>query len=370
MMSRGIKSNIVWNRWLSNQSTNDSLIAGLDPLGIDLDISLLPELNKLRDVKSIIKLLYKNLPYPDMLEKLDYNESLACMRDIGFFLGSIKRHGIEPVEVVPELDYILDVLGAKTNLPPRDTLMHYTIWNPQGRRQRTYTHFNDEKDLIASVQMSYRPLGSAIHNLVELHQTEFENPAYIDLCGETAETFKKVVGAIVHAKKSVSPEVFANELRFYFDPILLHNNQVIGPGAVEMPMFVYDHLLWSCDVDDEPYTKFKSTYLPFSEPDTRDIYYDYLAKPSLITKMRTALEQYKKPSIINSAKALYGLCKSQMSFRMPHKKLADKSYSHGEKDETKEKRAKGSGGYSTSILSDIINLNVHQIRLLHDSIHQ
>ncbi len=362
MRLRGFKPDILRN---NRQNANDAHIASLDPLDIDTEISVLPALNQKGDTKSMIQMLYKNIPYPDTLINFDYYESVACMRDIGLFLGSLKRHGIEPVEAVPELDYILDELGTKTNLPPRDTLMHYTIWNPQGKRLRTYTHYSDEVYLIKSVEMSYRPLVDAIYNLVQLHQLDFEDPLFVELCEETTATFKFVVDAIVLAKRKVSPEIFANELRFYFDPIILYKHEVIGPGAVEMPMFVYDHILWSCDLDDEEHIKFKSTYLPFSEPDTRDVYYDFLNKQSLVTKMCVALNQQPTTSNINAGKALYKLCKQQLSFRMPHKKLADEAYGY----ESKENRTKGSGGYSTTILQDLVELNVKQIKRLHNSVY-
>lgn len=365
MKLQDVKSLYFWETKVNNQIKNDLLIASLDPLSIDREMTLLPILNQSADVKSIIKVLYNKIPYPETLENFSTNESLAAMRDLGFYLGSLKRHGVEPVEAVPELDYILDVLGSKTDLPPRDTLMHYTLWNPKGNRRRSYTHFQDEKDLIDSVVVSYRPLVKGIYYLAELHQMEMDDPKFITLCEATESAFRTVLEGIVIAKKKVSPEIFAQKLRFYFDPICLHNREIIGPGAVEMPMFVYDHLLWSCDVDDDEYTLFKSTYLPFSQSEIRDIYYNYLKQPSLVTKMCAALERKRSITLIESAKALYSLCKLQISFRMPHKKLADKAYSH----QTNNSKEKGSGGYSPSVLRDIINLNRAQIKRLFDTIY-
>ena len=124
-------------------------------------------------------------------------------------------------------------------------------------------------------------------------------------------------------------------------------------------------MLWSCDVNDEAYTEFKSTYLPFSLPEVRDIYYNYLNKPSLITKACHGLKASKDEASVRSAKALYALSKLQMSFRMPHKKLADKSYEH----ESKDHKTKGSGGYSPSVLADIIKLNKERMHELFAHLH-
>lgn len=344
--------------------TNDAKIASLDPLNINDLIKNLPEINRKRDVNSLISLLYSNIPFPDSLENFDFNEAIAVMRDIGFFIGSIKRHNIEPVEAIPELDYILDVLSVKTDLPPRDTLMHYTIWNPEGENSRCYTHYKDESNLISSIRNSYRPLVKAIYIILQLHNTALESEDFEYLCQQAANEFQKVIEAIVLAKKDVSAEVFAKELRFYFDPIFIHGKNLIGPGAVEMPMFVYDHLLWSSDIKEENYVKFKSTYLPFCEHEVREVFYNFLDKQSLLSKTCQALYSSNDKKVLQSAKALFKLCRLQISFRMPHKKIAESAYRHQEEGLKKQ----GSGGYTPEVLSDILDLNMKQLKKLHQAI--
>ncbi|GAL82952.1 sensor signal transduction histidine kinase [Sporocytophaga myxococcoides] len=341
------------NKWKKISQEIDKL----DPIQIDRLIPFIHKLNREKNVQALAEILYKHLPYPERLERFTYNESIACMRDIGIFLGSLKKHGTEPVEVIPELDYVLDVLSDKTNLPPRDTLFHYTIWNPSGLRVRTYTGLSDEIHLIESVKMSMFPLVDAIYNLIELHQTPLNSPAFEEICNIAEENLSGMINGIVYAKRNVSPAVFANELRFYFDPISLYRREFIGPGAVEMPLFVFDHLLWSSETNDEEYVKFKITYLPFNQPDIRDIYYNYDNQPSLATKVIEALK--KNPGYCQqtakSARALLSLCNRLKSFRMPHKKLAEESYAQ------QKERSHGSGGYSTDILSHIISLNLKTI---------
>src|SRR5688572_19655223 len=134
---------LVVAHWLNN---NEGICA-IDPLGFDDQIQLLHVLNRSGDTNEIIQLLYRLLPVPDALDRYSYDESIAAMRDLGIFIGILKKHGIEPVEVVPELEYVLLVLMVKTDLPPRDTLLHYTVWNPDGDRMRTYTGLNDERSL-------------------------------------------------------------------------------------------------------------------------------------------------------------------------------------------------------------------------------
>jgi hypothetical protein len=170
-----------------------------------------------------------------------------------------------------------------------------------------------------------------------------------------------MVRGIVNAKRNVSPGVFANELRFYFDPIKVdYNKEYVGPGAVEMPMFVFDHLLWSSDCDDSTYTNFKEGYLPYNIALVRDIYKKYKGRPSLISKIESTLKTKGFVRNYRAAKAVLDLCNVLKSFRMPHKKVAEEAYKHGEDHH----RKKGSGGYSVSILDHIMNLQNEKLASL------
>ncbi|MEP2025270.1 MAG: monodechloroaminopyrrolnitrin synthase PrnB family protein [Reichenbachiella sp.] len=338
----------------------------LDPLGIDEYVSLIPKLNADGDADGLVSLLSRKLPTPEQLDGFDFYTSLASMRDIGIFLGSIKRHDIEPIEAIPHLEYVLDELSRKTNLPPRDTLLHYTVWNPDGHRKRRYTSVKDELDLMHSVTESFPAMEGAIDHLIKLHHTPIDSPYYEELCEKAGADFKHVIQAIVFAHRTVSPEFFARELRFYYDPIVFNNEELIGPGAVELPMFVYDHLLWSSQIMNEEYVEFKTKYLPFNLSFMRDIYDFYSGKESLVDVAIRMLEEKPNDQVVASSQALLKLCNMQKSFRMPHKKLAEESYKYQE--ETGQD--KGSGGYSTDILQFILEANSQRIDSLSSSINK
>src|SRR3954465_5927738 len=104
-----------------------------DPLAIDLDCSRLPELNKQRDINGMASILRLRAGWFADAATATLDDCVAAMRDLGIFLGSIKRHGVEPLEVVPELTPLLARLGARTDMVPRDTIFHYTLWNPTDR---------------------------------------------------------------------------------------------------------------------------------------------------------------------------------------------------------------------------------------------
>jgi hypothetical protein len=325
----------------------------LDPLGLDKGIEKLHALNRAADTAELVRMLYRHLPVPDQLDTFSYSESIAAMRDLGIFIGILKRHKIEPVEAVPELEYVLLVLMVKTGLPPRDTLIHYTVWNPTGARMRTYTGLEDEKFLIESIRVAYPSLLEACAAMDKLYELPLDSHEFEFQANVIREQLEGMVQGVVLAKRKVSPGVFANELRFYYDPIKVdYNKEYLGPGAVEMPMFVVDHLLWSSDCPDATYSEFKEGYLPYNLPAIRQIYHRYTGRPSLVARVEDALRKNPCKENLRAAIALSGILTILKSFRMPHKKLAESAYAHSEEHH----RQQGSGGYSVDILEHIINL--------------
>lgn len=345
----------------------DAYTAGLDPLSADPSMQLLPTLNEQRDTVALVLMLVDLLPYMSVARGFDVFEANAAMRDLGMLLGSLKRHGVEPVNVIPDLEDKLNLLSSITSLPPRDTLLHYTVWNPQSWRLRTYTGSEDERQLIKSVQLSMGPLKSAIYNLQELHFISIDSQEFSLKCEQVIEQYSGMVTGIVHAKRKVSPSVFATELRFYFDPITLNEQVYLGPGAVEMPVFVFDHLLWGSDCQDATYKEFKTTYVPYVEAHIRQIYADFVDTESLVTKVVKAIakrEYTSRQDMLQSVKSLIRLFTVLKSFRMPHKKLAEEAYTESEG----KKREKGSGGYEPQILSHLLKLTISHLSKLEETI--
>lgn len=337
----------------------DNYISSLDPLCADEKFKLLPDLNRNRNTKELIIMLSGILPSVPEILQFDYYQAVAAVRDIGIVLGSLKRHGIEPEYSVADLGVKLKLLGEKTDLPPRDTLIHYTVWNPDGERLRTYTGTSDEKHLIESVKIAMTPLVHAIKDIRDLYFIAPASEEFSILCEKVKDNLEKMVKAIVHAKKNVSTYYFATELRMYFDPITLDDREYLGPGAVEMPLFVFDHILWGADCEEEEYVKFKNTYLPYVLPEMRVIFNEFSGSKSLLTKISSILDQAGSfdQTTLHSVKRLKELCLLLKSFRSPHKKLAEESYNH----EGETNRQKGSGGYQTDILAYIMKINFERI---------
>lgn len=362
---------------LKSTTNENEWIASLDPLGADDVMALVPRMNEDKDVKGLASLAALIMPAGPDLRGFGYHEANAATRDIGILLGSLKRHGIEPHTAVDGLAEKMLLLAAKTFLPPRDTLLHYTIWNPVGDRRRSYTGTADEMCLIDSVVMAMDPLVAAIRLLGELHHTPLHAGVFKELCEKVTNCFQKVIDGIVLARRKVSLSYFSSELRLYFDPIVLDGRQYLGPGAVEMPMFVFDHLLWSSDCEDPEYRIFKNTYLPYVHQEMRGIYIEFERKQSLLGKCFKSIVDEGigfDPVVCASLRALR-LCFQQLkSFRMPHRKVAEEAYEHVNGEDpapetgSHEYRHKGSGGYSPGILSHIVGLTNAKIAKLDECI--
>ena len=348
---QSVPHNTIRGEWLALLWQNDQEIARLDPLRADEPLRNLPAFNADGDTESLLALLRQLLPSPDAARALSVEAACAAMRDLGILLGSIKKHGIEPEEAVPALRVVLPVLGTITNYPPRDTLLHYTIWNPAGERMRTYTGTEDEKNLIRSVQMTIPPLEAALHHLMQLldpaHGKDFHA-----LTKMVADNLEGLIAGVVYARRNVSTEYFARDMRLYYDPIQLNGASYLGPGAVEMPVFVFDHLLWSSDCRDEEYNAFKSGYLPYVRPVWRLLYEAYDLQPSLLTQLQGEMESGTCALPVSALKEVVAIVTRLKSFRMPHRRLADEAYAHGNGGQ----RNQGSGGYAPGILQHIIQL--------------
>jgi monodechloroaminopyrrolnitrin synthase len=345
-----------------------SFIASLDPLKADTVLSKLPEMNASRDVSSILSVLKTLMPDPTRIEHYQFHEALAAVRDLGLLAGSLKKHGIEPIEAVPQLEPIFLKLGQMTDMVPRDTLIHYTIWNPDGDRKRRYTSYLDETRMIESAKIAIPRLEKAIDDLKELHTIPLNSPYFVLKCKQCEENLSGMVEAIVYTIKHVSRKIFAEELRGYFDPIIVQEQEYLGPGAVEMPLFIFDHLLWSAETQQETYVQFKLSLLPYSLPKFRKLYAVFTKKPSLLEKACWELKITPEinNTLLESTHALMKLLNILIKFRKPHIKVVDQAYIHAENNI----REKGSGGYQSDMLNYLAALTSNAIDKLSESMNQ
>ena len=335
-------------------------VSTLDPLNASEKILALPRLNQRGDTTGIVSALVSILPTEACLSNWSDSQAAAAMRDIGLFLGSLKRHGMEPEEVIGELSLILKKLGEKTCLPPRDTLLHYVLGNTGTQLPlRTYTKFPKERILIEMTRSGYHALLSAMSPLKQLFHTSVCESRFSVQCEIIVECLNQLSHDLGVVYQKLGAEFFVKEIRPYFESIRVDGDEYLGPGAVGLPLFVIDQLLWSSCVDDAEYTGFKESHLASTLPTVRELYFSHKNKQAVVDRVIVELKQlvsygYDRDAytlVSTNLQSLNHIFKKLLSFRKPHLKLAQNAYQH-----TPEVRfEKGSGGYHPDILIKVLN---------------
>ena len=218
-------------------------IARRDPLGADGFLIGVPDLNRARDVDALGGFL-ADVAATDGVLDLDVDDSRAAMRDVGIVLGSIRRHGVQPCELVPQIEPVLLAWGRTTRLVPRDTVVHYGDWNPVGDRERMYTGDPQESALIDSVRQAAHLIPAMAVWVSAAHHRGWGTPESIDALEMAAGFFDTYCANFEMVRANVTPEFFAQQLRPYFEPITVGGRVPNGPAAAFLPLYLVDELVW------------------------------------------------------------------------------------------------------------------------------
>jgi monodechloroaminopyrrolnitrin synthase len=337
-----------------------------DPLRVDDAWPRLWAMSQRADVDGVVALLRHALPTAAQVSAFSLEECVAAMRDLGLFLGSIKRHGVEPVDAVPEVEPILLDLGARTDMVPRDTVYHYVSWNPVGPRERTYTGQPMERQLISAVRVCLPNLATAVETgrkLVELA------PDDVDFAANARELTRLLCcmeESIDTAIREVTPAFFALTMRPYFEEIRVGGTTYLGPAAAHVPLSLIDLLLWASDHCDEEYESFWRESVQFGPPLWRRLYLSWAGSPSLVSRViqsvRRSPADHVPPQLRDSVDAVCGSLRALIVFRGKHLTLARKAY-----DEEIRQYPLGSGGGSTDLLRQICLLTRDNANLIRHS---
>ncbi|MEP0984302.1 monodechloroaminopyrrolnitrin synthase PrnB family protein [Ekhidna sp.] len=344
-------------------NSEDITISNLDPLCADDIMKSIPKINEKGDIKSLSSILQSFCSQID-LDNFNHFERLAAIRDVGIILGSLKRHNLEPIKCVPDIEPILIRYGQLTELPPRDILYHYTVWNPNNGRLRKYTNHHQEPDLIDSIRISIPHIRKATRLLITLMDIDPHSLESLETAFEIDSELRLFLNGLAHAKETVDPGVFINEFRPFFEPITVNNQEHGGPGAVTMPLHIFDFLLWGTSDKSKMVQDFTSDYVPYNTKDFRIAYKNVLGKPSYLDIIERAFEETNHKKIIYPLiYAVSNWFKRINGFRMSHYKYAIQAYD-GEYYHNFET---GSGGHTTSdlnLLSEITKNNEERIKTL------
>jgi hypothetical protein len=330
-------------------------IAQLDPLGYDCLAWEVKELNEQEDLQGLVVILDRTRPSLEALGTMSIEEKVAAMRDLGMVISSIRKLGEEPTRLRSELNEVLLSLGRQTNMPPRDTAYHYGPWNPDGERQRTFTKLKDERGLIHGVRVAIPACEKAIFSLLQLRQLKVTGSEFQVVCEKIQHQLKKAVNGIVYSVRTIDPWIFSHKLRPYFDPITIDGKHYIGPGGGQMPLYVFDKLLWY-DMSNRHYNEFideSNDYMPLQIKET--FLRAKKSKPltQLLLTDLEALNLSDNKQVQLNLKEFDMLFKLLFKFRKPHENLAKRSLSK----ENQGNYDTGSAGYKYSLVQEIYEIN-------------
>jgi hypothetical protein len=338
-------------------------ICGADPLGADQACLRLPDMNAAGDLPALVSALRDLLPSHDDLALYDVHECLAAMRDIGFFLGSIKCHGSEPIDVVPGLEPVLLELGCRTDMIPRDTAHHCTEWNPIGPRERSYTGDLQEKCLMDSCRLFLPHLQLAVALCGKLRYLDPEQPLFVASLEALAEELDQFGVAMTDVTTGMTPKFFARSLRPYYESIIVGGTAYTGPAGSGLPLYLVDLAVWASDHRNDVFDEFVRGAAILTVPPWRALVTASAQQASLVTVVTSrlrAVESHTVPGTLQrAAHALIRVLRALAVFRGKHMGMARKAY-----QEDMRLYPTGSGGGNIELLRAILDLNVSNAALV------
>ncbi|MEV6250760.1 monodechloroaminopyrrolnitrin synthase PrnB family protein [Streptomyces sp. NPDC051742] len=330
-------------------------IRAADPLGADALLAAVPAMNAAADVPALTVALRALLPDLDRAAEWSVDGALAAMRDLGILLGSLKRHGVQPLTAVPEALPVLELLGRRTDMVPRDTVHHYTTWNPVGPRRRSYTGHPTEALLQESVRMVLPGLVAALDDCGRIARLEPYDPGFAAALDRVARHVRAMVDSIDLTVARVPPEYFALTLRPYYEEIEIAGRDYLGPAAAQVPLWLVDLTLWQCDRPDPAYDAFLAEAVPYALPAWRAFHTRHRGGVSAVSKLSAAVSwegaDRLPPSLTASAEALGRVLRVLKTFRARHLGIARKAYS-----EDVRLYEEGSGGAPVALLRSVLDL--------------
>ncbi|WP_017975056.1 monodechloroaminopyrrolnitrin synthase PrnB family protein [Actinopolyspora halophila] len=338
-------------------------VRSADPLRADELCERLRGMNENADVAALVESLRALLPATERIAELSTDECLAAMRDLGMFLGSIKRHGTEPAEAVPEALPVLTELGSRTDMVPRDTVLHYCVWNPEGERRRMYTGHSQERILQDSVRHAFPRLNTGLRICDELNRTDPTAERFAVLARDLDECVGAMLESINAVVAEVSPVFFARTLRPYFEEISLRGRTYLGPAAAQVPLWLVDEVLWLSDRGIAEYEDFLLDSVPYGLPHWRELHAGWRGSPSVVTRLVEAFDvagEHDRASnrLRAGANALAGVLRTIVTFRGRHYRIARQAY-----QEEVRLYPLGSGGAGVDLLQRVLLLTRQNARV-------
>lgn len=308
----------------------------LDPLDLDPFFVELPAINKAGDVVTLYNALAKAVIRLNEMQVTTASGALAAMRDLDFIASSYLRHGRNPIDDVAGLEECLIDLGHLADTVPRGTVATYALANPADERLRSFTGDDEETLFIDAVRQTSLVLEESLQDLI--HNGAASALTTLDANLDIA------IQSIVSVMRSLPPEYFTNEMRPYFDPMVIGGERYLGAGGAQLQFVAFDYVLWGADDTDPTYTQYFSENYRYLTPSQRSSIGEVLTKYDNNTLLKhIALNDDKE-----AASSALGALKKMKKFRNPHRKLAQSNF------KVRKDGQVGSGSYTTDILDVLL----------------
>lgn len=330
----------------------DRRVLVIDPFSMD-DFFFydLPDLNHKSDPIKIWEIAKSCIQRID-ISSLNREQSMAAIRDLGMIASSLRRHNF-PLTKTPELELALLNLSKSTKEVPADSVTSYGPRNPEGRRMRVFTSFEEERFFIASFRSGMIDLPLSIRAL-EINQGLSVFDAQFSENLKIAKLhFDNMVSAIIGVRRQISPSFFTSELRPYFEPKVIGGKKYLAPGGAQMPIILIDQILWGISTNDS-LSKYFFENLSYQPLLLRVRAENTRKKQVLVEKVIIAMKNVdastqKRDIATVAARTLREMLLTLEKFRNIHLRIAQDNMA------IRIPGSVGSGGYDTKILETLLS---------------
>ncbi|MFD5698604.1 monodechloroaminopyrrolnitrin synthase PrnB family protein [Streptomyces lasiicapitis] len=330
----------------------------LDPLRFSEHIDEVPGLNEDADMRGLERLARALLDrVPEAVT--DEDTASAALRDLGFVLASIERHGTDH-RSLPGAEETLLKLGGLVDEVPRDSVYTYALRNP-GNALRTFTGIPQEVLFIEEVRRAGIALRPAVDHLMAALPLPARDPLLLEHLAAATEAFKVFAEALLTVKRNITPEVFSTRMRPYFPPMTVGGTVLYAPGGAQMTPLLVDMAVLRPEPGD-PRQKWYAQYL-----DENLLYLPaaYRAAGDTILTYRPLLPRLLDEATGDTAAPVLAqlrlLMREILHFRLPHLQLARANM------RIRPDGSLGSGGYTTDSLDHLVELTTERHQRLSDA---
>ncbi|MFE9500612.1 monodechloroaminopyrrolnitrin synthase PrnB family protein [Streptomyces collinus] len=341
---------MVVEKWLSEIPRED--ISGRDPFGLDGFFFKFPRLNSGGDVGSILQAA-RGLDLSNYkIANSDFSGNLAAMRDLGMIVCSLQRHGIRDLDLIPGLTGVLLDISNATCMVPRETVIHYSWWNPEGVRQRTFTESPQERSLISATATSLPLVEAAARKVADLMEVEPADPEYSLLCNLAITNLEDVAQCVRTPGSGLDASHFSTDLRPYFEPVNIGGKCYNSAAAAQIPLYLIDQAIWGADIGGPVLGHFREDLTLYGLPSWRRAFHDLSRGPSLVSRMILCLQGDSMQEVHNiraSAASLLSVIRTLVKFRSRHRRLVRSAYTQGT-----GLYSEGSAGATAALIDQIL----------------